>query len=522
MPKPIRPEDLYLFRWLDHVRLGPDGERVAYQVGWADAEARENRGVVVVQALAPESEPAVVAGADRRCHYPEWSPDGSQLAFLGRCGTRDQLFAASVQGGPARQLTELPDGVTALRWSPDGRHIAFLARQLAEPAAVVDDPRPPEIPTQVRRPPVARVASRLDYKRDGSGFLDGRRVHLFVVEVASGSVRQLTDGAWSVEGFDWRPDGAALAVTGDAEPDADLRRESHLHLVDLDGARRTLVGSMKISEPAWSPSGALIAFLAPNGGAPGLHERVWVVPAAGGEPRCLTLDLDRACDGEVVSDMRAGHTARLLWSEPGDRVFFQASGPGVVELCSVDLDGRVRKELASQRRTVLCFDVRAAKVAACAADTACPGDVLVVEDGLERRLTDANPWLRERFVAVPEPHTYVAEDGGRFEGWLMKPQDHHPSRKYPLVLEIHGGPHAQYGWTFFHEFQVLAGMGFLVLYLNPRGSDGYGESFKRAVVRDWGGADFADLMLALDQVITRTRFVDDQRLGWPVGRTAAT
>jgi dipeptidyl aminopeptidase/acylaminoacyl peptidase len=529
MSKPagaIRTEDLYRFRWLDHVRLSPDGERVAYQVGWADAEARENRGAVVVQRLAEGSEPAAVAGSDRRSHFPEWSPDGSDLAFLGRCGTRDQLFVASAEGGQATRLTDCGEGVTALCWSPDGSRIAFLARGLAEPEAVIDDPRPPEYPNQVRRPPVTRATRRLDYKRDGTGYLDGRRSHLFVVEVvptpraregqgqvAAGSVRQLTDGAWSVEDLDWAPDGRLLAVTGDADPEADLRRESHLHLVDLDGVRRTLVPSMKISEPAWSPGGDLIAFLAPNGGAAGLHERVWVVPAAGGTPRCLTLDLDRSCDGDVLSDMRAGHQSRLVWSQTGDRLFFQAAGPGIVELCSVDLDGRVRTELASARRAIYSFDVRAGQIAACAADPTNPGDVVVVEAGREHRLTDENPWLRERFVAIPERQEFVAEDGLRIEGWLLKPAHHDPSRKYPLILQIHGGPHAQYGWAFFHEFQVLVGMGFLVLFVNPRGSDGYGEPFKQAVVRDWGGADYRDLMCALDELILRTGFVDEERLG---------
>jgi dipeptidyl aminopeptidase/acylaminoacyl peptidase len=374
---------------------------------------------------------------------------------------------------------------------------------------------------------VLRAARRLDYKRDGAGYLDGRRPHLFVVEVPSppaaegeggGSVepaRQLTQGAWSVEGFDWAPDGGALAVTGDADPEADLRRESHLHLVGLDGSRHTLVASMNISEPAWSPGGDLVAFLAPNGTESGLHQRVWVVPVAGGDPRCLTLDLDRACDGDLLSDMRSGHAARLLWSEAGDRIFFQAGGAGIVELSSVDLDGGVRTELPSRRRGIYSFDISAGRVAVCAADPTNPGDVVLLEKGpgAERRLTDANPWLRDRALAVPEHHEFVGEDGLPVEGWLLKPPDFDGSRSYPLVLEVHGGPHAQYGWTFFHEFQVLAGMGLLVLFVNPRGSDGYGESFKRAVVRDWGGADYRDMMSALDQLVERTGFVDESRLG---------
>jgi dipeptidyl aminopeptidase/acylaminoacyl peptidase len=246
---------------------------------------------------------------------------------------------------------------------------------------------------------------------------------------------------------------------------------------------------------------------------------VWVVPVAGGDPRCLTLDLDRACDGDLLSDMRSGHASRLLWSQSGDRLYFQAGGAGIVELSSVDLDGRVRTELAAPARGIYSFDVGAGQIAACAADPATPGDVVLLEEGPppsgpgERRLTDANPWLRDRILAVPERQEFAGEDGLPIEGWLLKPPDFDPSRSFPLVLQVHGGPHAQYGWTFFHEFQVLAGMGLLVLYVNPRGSDGYGESFKRAVVRDWGGADYRDLMGALDQLIARTGFVDAARLG---------
>src|SRR5205807_9132673 len=180
------------------------------------------------------------------------------------------------------------------------------------------------------------------------------------------------------------------------------RRRSQLHVVDLEGARRTLVASRKATEPAWSPAGDLVAFLAPSGEASGLHERVWVVPARGGEPRCLTLGFDRACDGDLLSDMRVGHVARLLWSQAGDRLFFQASGPGVVELCSVDLEGDVRVEVPSRERAIYSFDVRAGRVVVCVADPASPGDVVALHEGEERRLTDANPWLRDRFIAVPE------------------------------------------------------------------------------------------------------------------------
>lgn len=513
MKTPLAPDDLHRFRWLDHARLSPSGRAVAYQLAWADGEARENGSVVMVQPLQPGAQPVEVGGTGRRDHSPEWSPDGARLALLCRSGPTDQLHVAPAQGGRAVRLTSLPEGVQAVRWSPDGSFLALLARVLAEPEAVVDDPRPPDSPEQARRSPVARVARRLDYRRDGDGFTDGRQTHLFVVPADGGEPRQLTHGPWSVEGFDWAPDGRRLVVSGDAEPDSDLRRESQLYVVGLDGSLRLLVEDMKATAPAWSPTGDLIAFLAPAGPEAGRHERVWVVPAEGGKPRCLTIGLDRSCDGGILTDMRVGHLARLVWSEDGGRVSFIASGPGVAEVCSVDTRGEVRTDLACPRRAAYDFDRRQGQLVACVTDPANPGDLVWLTDGGELRLTDSNPWLRERWLAEPERHTFTAPDGIELEGWLLRPPDFDPRHRYPLVLEVHGGPHGQYGWAFTHEFQVLAGQGLLVFYLNPRGSDGYGEAFKRAVVGDWGGRDHEDLISALDQLIDRTGFVDTERLG---------
>jgi pSer/pThr/pTyr-binding forkhead associated (FHA) protein len=137
----------------------------------------------------------------------------------------------------------------------------------------------------------------------------------------------------------------------------------------------------------------------------------------------------------------------------------------------------------------------------------------MLTQGAEARLTDLNPWLSDRYVAQPEQHYFNAPDGWKLEGWVLKPQGLDPGRLYPLVMEVHGGPHSQYGWTFFHELQVLAGMGYVVFFMNPRGSDGYGERFRSEVVRDWGGKDYLDLMSALDQVIETTGYIDTNRMG---------
>jgi len=512
MAGPLTAEDLYRFRWIDHARLTPDGERVAYQVSWADANGRQTRSRIVVRRLL-DPEPVEPTGGVQRDRSPEWSPDGRKIAFLTKLGTADQLFVIDTASkDPAVQLSSVPDGVGLHSWSPDGRWVAFLGAVLSDPDAAVDDPRPPESREQLRRAPVARVVRRLDYKHDGRGYVDGRYHHLFVVPAEGGEAKQLTSGAWDVSEYDWSPDSTRLIVAGNAEPGADLQRELNLYMVGLDARQVRLGGGFYLSAPIWSPKGDQIAFIAPNGLDVGLIERLWVVPLSGGGPRCLTANVDIAVNDSVINDMRAGHATRVKWSAEGDRIYFPGAGPGVTTIQSVDMDGKVREE-ASGRRRIYDFDVASGVLVFCASDPTNPGDLYMLTQGAEARVTDLNPWLHDRYVAEPEQHYFTAPDGWRLEGWVLKPKDHDPNCLYPAVMEIHGGPHAQYGWSFFHELQVLAGMGYVVFYMNPRGSDGYGETFRRSVVRDWGGKDYLDLMSSLDQLIERTNYLDTDRLG---------
>jgi dipeptidyl aminopeptidase/acylaminoacyl peptidase/pSer/pThr/pTyr-binding forkhead associated (FHA) protein len=531
MPAPLGADDLFRFHWIDHVRLSPDGERIAYQLSWADVEARQNRSRIVIRRLL-DQEPVDATAGPRRDHSPEWSPDGRRISFTSRRGAVDQVFVLDVTGaGDAQQVSSVAEGASGASWSPDGSLIAFIGLVVGDPDGVVDDPRPPDSKEEVRRPPVARVVRRLDYKHDGQGYVDGRYHHLFVVPAGGGEATQLTSGAWDVTGFDWSPEGTKLVVAGNAEPGSDLQRGLNLYLVDLAGHREKLTGGFDLQSPSWSPRGDLIAFVAPNGLDAGLIDRLWVVPAGGGNPRCLTISLDQSVGDSVITDMRGGHGGpRLCWSNDGNRLYFQSSGPGVSMIYSNDLEGNVWPEVGGQRR-IFDFDVASGVFAFCASDTTNPGELHVLMQGAEAKLTDLNPWLRERYVAQPERHQFTAPDGWVIEGWLLKPQNFDASLRYPMVMEVHGGPHAQYGWAFFHELQILAGMGYLVFYVNPRGSDGYGETFAQAVVRDWGGKDYVDLMSALDQVIDRTHCVDTSRMGigggsyggfmtnWAIGQT---
>jgi dipeptidyl aminopeptidase/acylaminoacyl peptidase len=510
---PLNAEDLYRFRWLDHVRLSPDGRRVAWQEGFADREARENRSVVVV-APTDGGEARRLTADDQRSRLPEWSPDGRSIAFLVKKGAVDQLGLVPADGGEVRVLTSLPDGVRSFRWSPDGAALSFLARVPAEEDGVVEDERPPKDPDAARRPPVARIARTLAYKFNGEGYFDGRRVQLFVLALDGGEPRRLTEGAWDVDALAFSPDGRTLAVIGDDRPDEDLHLDRLLWTVDIrSGERRELVTGMLPSAVTWSPTGDHLAFSAPTQAGTGYYHRIWLVSRDGGAPRCLTPELDRDIAALPVSDVRGGSGGELRWDEAGQRLWFTAGGPGSAILCSVGTDGTVREEVTRDEAAIADFDVRDGTIAALISDPANPGDVAILDGDAERRLTDANPWLRDRWVSLPERHLFTAEDGLAIEGWLLKPPGFDPNGSYPMVLQIHGGPHGQYGWVPFHEFQVLAGKGFCVLYTNPRGSNGYGEEFCRACIRDWGGADYKDLMSAVDQLLEKSPFIDPQRLG---------
>lgn len=513
MPKPpLTADDIYNFRWIDHARLTRRGDRVAYVVRWADRDAVEYRSRVFVRGLGVEDMPLQATGGPKVDGSPEWDPSGRRIAFISRKGAANQLFVLDSGTGDARQLTSLRFGVSSPSWSPDGSQIAFLGTVIGHPEGVVEDPRPPEGgPDAPPRTPVARVAQGIDFRHDLRGYLDGRRSHLFVVDAGGGEPRQLTDGRWSVEGFDWSPDGSRLVLSGNPRPDNDLELTRSLYVLPAVGGelREIASGLVLSSGPSWSPRGDLIAFAALAQVDVGRYDRIWVVGAEGGDARCLTAGHDLCAGDHLITDMRAGHGVRLRWNEAGTRILFLATQAGTSAIYSIAADGSDLREEIGGAREIFDFDCEAGAIAYLASDSTGPGDLYAGD----RRLTNLNPWLAEREVCLPERMEFKAADGLAIEGWLIKPPAFDGSRKWPLVMEIHGGPHGAYTSSFFHEFQMLAGAGFLVFFVNPRGSCGYGEDFMHAVVRDWGGKDFGDLMTALDQLIERTGFVDSARMG---------
>ena len=531
MGRPVTIDDLFNITLVGDPRLSPDGTQVAYVVTRLDKTADDYRSAVW---LVPTvgGDPRQLTAGNARDSAPRWSPDGRQIAFV---STRpphlpppppaerppangappkvkaeqkpsSQVWIVPVDGGEARQLTNQPDGASAPAWSPDGQTIAFLSAA-ADPGAS-DQPAFAD----------ERVISTLRYRHDGHGFTAGKHAQLWTVPAAGGEATQLTEGDVDVDQPAWSPDGTSVAFVGNRTPDRDRNGVVAVYRVAVSDRAVTPVAERdaEFSAPAWSPDGTQIAMLGHLVGFDGgRNSRVWLVPAAGGEPRDLTGDMVPTFDDVGMSDLATGADARPFWSADGRHLSALASAHGAVHLHRIDAaTGTATPVTTGDRRVSAAVGAPDGTVVFLAGDTAHPFELFVREpDGRERQLTrHTADWLAEADLVAAETITVRSKSGDLdVQVWLLKPPGFDPARTYPVVLQIHGGPHAMYGHAPFHEMQAMAAKGWLVLFSNPRGSQGYGEAFATATRGRWGESDAPDVLAALDAVLARP-YADPSRV----------
>jgi len=509
-------EDLYSFRFLVLAQLSPDGERIAFAVRTVTSEHDGYQAAIWLVPFDGSREAVrLTSGAGQDLH-PRWSPDSRTIAFLsdraalekgdGKKRKPKNVFVLSLDGGEARQLTSFDDDCADIAWSPDGRRLAFTVKDAK--AADADDDGP-------------RVYDRMRYKTDEGFLSDERRKHIWIVDVSGGEPRRLTDGDWDDGQIAWSPNGREIAFISNRSADRERNTVADIHVASVtDGATRRVSNELgQFGNPSWSPDGTTIACYGVEKalGSAAKNVHLWLWPAAGGgKGTDLLATWDRTVGSVVMSDMRAQvPTLAPKWSADRARVIFVGSDQGTANVYSVPAGGgEVRAETLGAHQVVsLSLADDTTKFACVFSNATCPGDVAAGEFGKGLRcLTDLNgELLRARHITPPERVEFKGADGWMVEGWLMKPRGFEPSKKWPLVLEIHGGPHSTYGNGFFHEFQVLTGRGFAVLYTNPRGSHAYGEKFSTACVGDWGGKDYEDLMAGVDHALG-TGWIDEKRL----------
>ncbi|HET9016991.1 MAG TPA: S9 family peptidase [Thermomicrobiaceae bacterium] len=519
--RPLASEDLLALDVITDARISPDGRAVVYVVKRADLAANRYRSSIVLVTLGPDGTPAgtrSLTAGNARASAPRWSPDGSRLAFVsdGADGGVDQLYVVDPEGGEPRRLTSLARGAGNPVWSPDGARLAFLSTE----GNGLDDAE-----RDAPGGPIRHISRRV-YRVDGTGYVDDRFQHVWVVAAAGGDPRQVTRGAQSDLMPAWSPDGSRIAFVSNRESGVEATFQSQLYTVPVDGAaaegpdgaRRVDRGTQQAAVPAWSPDGSQIAYvgLRDDGPAGGNHE-VFVVPAAGGAARSLTRSFDRSVGVGVFSDTWSGGDAQtpLFWS-PGETVAFVACDRGRVSLFQADDRGEVSLVVGGDRTVgAASASSDGQRLAYLAGDFTNPCDLYVADgDGAnERRLTAINA-ERLAGLAIQEPERMPFKSfDDRFEvdAWLIRPVGYDPSRRYPLVQIIHGGPHSVFGDVFFFDMQLWAGRGWNVLFINPRATQGYGEEFATANLGDWGGADWKEQEQALDLAIARGG-VDPDRL----------
>ncbi len=500
MQRSITIEDLYKIKFLTRPCISPDGQRIAFVVTTIDDQEHEYRSSIWM--VSPDGGEAwrFTMGASNTTS-PSWSPDGRWLAFVsereGELPSKDdkehkknskgksQVWVIPTNGGEARQLTYTQHGASQPVWSPDSKHLIYSAT--VGPAD--------EESGEGKRLPKARVIDRLWYRQDGVGFIYERRRHFFLIDVTGGEPQQITDGDWDDNDPAWSPDGTRIAFTSNRVEDRDRWRYfgADLYILAIHdgeaGELRCLTDSTRSCySPSWSPDGKTIAFLAaPKLGSANHFEHM--LPAPPWSPDSKTL---------YVLASHRGATRVFAIASDGEGKQPLTLTPGNVYVRDFSID-HSRAHLA-----LLIEDpAHVTELFTCA--TSSPGEL--------RRITSFNDALVEEVaLATPEYMPYTGVDGWPIDGWILKPYDFDPAKKYPMIVEIHGGPNSQYGYGFFHEMQVLAASGYVVLYTNPRGSTGYGREFALAVRGAWGVKDSLDILAGVDTLLEKG-YIDEQRQG---------
>src|SRR5579872_6207198 len=501
-------EDYYAFETVGDPRFSPDGSTIAFTVTTVDQKQNRRRTTIWSVPADGSREPVALTTAPQSSTSPRWSPDGKAIAFVsarpmpGDAASdtpRSQVWLMPLSGGEPRRVTNLLNGATSFQWSPDGTRLIVLSRSGPSDAA--------------KSPSDVRHYLHANYKFNDTGWFDDKRAHIWVVDVASGRSTQLTSGDdWNDSDPQWSPDGTRVAFVSDRTGKAfDEGHNTDVWVIDAKGGPLTKISDHATGDnsPRWSPDGRTIAFL--SAVPEKTHPKIWLASSAGGSPSKL------AADGVDLIP------TALRWSGDGKALYFETGYKGTSQLFRVDLAARKATAVTTGDRTVHLVDVnepstalRPGRLVYAVNDPTHLDDLYVADMSAknEKQITHFNTAFYKQASLVPvERVAYKGADGWDVDGFFMKPVGWEAGKRYPMILTIHGGPAGQFGFDWYHEFQVYDAHGWAVFFTNPRGSTGYGEKFERGIELNWGGKDYVDVMNGVDAILAKYAWIDRDRLG---------
>ena len=523
--RPITIDDHFQIREVEGPKLSPDAQWVAYTVRTASLkEDNSEQRIWMVPFAGGEAVPLTAEGVSSGT--PRWSPDGKYLAFLSaRHEGKTQIWLLNRIGGEAQRLTETPQDVDTFEWSPDSKRLCLILRdpttEELEAAREKDkgkegeDKAAQEKKHKTQKP---WVIDRLQFKVDEVGYLDRRRTHLYIFELATKKLTQITSGDYDDSDLNWSPDGAQLAFTSNRSSDPDRNYNNDIWTVAAGnadkGAHLTQISTNPGDDhaPTWSPDGKWIAYVTQT--EPKLFEyatkHLAVSPATGGEAKILTRAFDRNVD-------------QIRFATDSKSLYFIADDDGTQNVCRIAITGGEVTRPIGGRVMVYSYSLaKSGEIAAQIDKMDRPSEIyaLPASGGAPKQITHTNDALTSQLKLSPGEYVHFkSQDGTTVSGYLYKPLDYAPGKKVPTLLRPHGGP----VWAWYAEFQpdiqLFAANGYAVLLPNPRGSSGYGQKYCQAIFADWGNKDYQDDMAFVDYAVEQG-IADPDKLGvggWSYG-----
>jgi len=500
----LQSADLYKLRSVNDVQFSPDGSHIAYTVENNGTAGRPYSQLWIMNVSTGKS--SRVGSDDERGGSAEWSPDGKLIALHGAFNSKSGLYIGQSDGSGLRFIHEmegtnspLPSTGKAIAWSPDSRRIAFISSTPGPEADLKGDPVV-----------ITRYLYKPDLSEGNSHFNDNRRTHIFIADVGSGNVQQLTQGDHYEHSIDWSPNGQVLLFVSNREPNEDQFFNYDIFAIKVaDGTIRRLTATENAEyRPRWSPDGKQIVYQATRRGLTNLETtmedtHIWIMNADGSNRREL---------GGMIDNRQGPPT----WSKDGKSVFFTVQERGSVKLNMLSAAGGRPQAVVDERGSVGAFSIAPdGKIAYTFHSPSDQPELYLKSGAASKKLTDLNAdGLQGKQLGQVDAFTFISNDNKyEVEAFLTKPVGWKPDGKYPLIVNIHGGPHGQQGPAFNFKNQVYAAHGWATLMVNYRGSTGYGQKFTDAVFGDQNGNEAQDVLYGVSAAMRRNLWIDRDRIG---------